>query len=603
MNNNPSQSPEELAQYHGWDGQLKKLLLSLPRRALDRYILETIAYDKEGWRYILPELPPNAAVLCLDTRFGTTAAAFAETGASITVIHPCATTVRIMQHRLAASGLTNIKIMHVPPEATALPFADNSFDAFIHHDVTGLSMSNNAATSSIFAGLTTAMLKESFRLLKQDGFAYFGMKNPHGYTELKKILQRSANNDQATTHKLISLRLASHRIKQAGFRDLQRHAYLMENGLVYEIVPPTGYRSVKNSLAINEKIKQILLGKRGLKFLAPAFGLICGKNRLRACHIQGFANNLVSQKILAESDKRPCFQRYQPLPGKVFVTFGKAADSDENVIIVIPKLPNITAWRQKEITIVNEIRSLSPLLAAKLPRLYLESVYRGESYFALSEIPGITIDRRVPHIERCINNAVDFLIQFNRITARETVISDEIYTALIGALIKQVTDVYRSTAEIMGRIERQLRALVLGKSTTTVWFHGDYKLENLIFNQNNLEIAGIIDWEQSRRMGLPWLDLLYLIAYNRIMAKDTDFFGVYRHVIIGANRTPQEQSIIDTYAAAFPLANDMQQVINSLFFIHHIGCRYKYKLNLEGDRHNIFTALAEMETRLAQLTA
>lgn len=95
MSQHLGQTLEELAKIYGWDDKLIQLMHALPRAVADRYIEQAWSYDKDGWRHMLPTLAASARVLCLDARFGNTAAAFAEAGASVTVIHPCPVTVRI----------------------------------------------------------------------------------------------------------------------------------------------------------------------------------------------------------------------------------------------------------------------------------------------------------------------------------------------------------------------------------------------------------------------------------------------------------------------------------------------------------------------------
>jgi aminoglycoside phosphotransferase (APT) family kinase protein len=126
-------------------------------------------------------------------------------------------------------------------------------------------------------------------------------------------------------------------------------------------------------------------------------------------------------------------------------------------------------------------------------------------------------------------------------------------------------------------------------------------MENIIFDKKTLGINGIIDWEHSRQNNLPWLDLMYLVAYNRIVSEDLDFFDAYREVIFPENHTDHEKSVIAAYAGAFPVTPDTKTVLSCLFLLHHIGFRYIYIMSREGDRRNIFSALDDIEKRLARL--
>jgi aminoglycoside phosphotransferase (APT) family kinase protein/SAM-dependent methyltransferase len=603
MSRHPDQTLENLAKHYGWDDELIRLLGTLPRAASNRYIEQAWSYDQDGWRHILPPLPPSASVLCLDARFGNTAAAFAEAGFSVTVVHPCPVTVRIIRYRLTSVNLPNVQVIHIPAESARLPFPDERFDAFVHHDVVATLLANPATASSPCALLSSALFDEIFRVLKSGGFAHFGAKNPWGYSRLLQRL-RCPLGSLSGSSRLAPLwrlkRLAVH----SGFRNLHVYPYMVENDRVVEVIAPSGYQSTKNSLAVNEKFKQSVLGKTGAKYLAPAYGLVCAKDRDLDRPLQKFIKDLASRKILSEPrEDDPGFRRYLALPGKAIVTLGKAADGEGNVIIVIPKVARVLAWRRKEIGIVNEVRALSPFLAARLPRLYTECCVDGETYFAISEIPGMTVDSHVRHLERLTLNAVDFLIRFNQITARAIIVDDVAFENLFGAIVRQVITTYPETRPIVERIEVHLRRIVHGRNMVTVWLHGDYKMENIIFDKETLGINGIIDWEHSRRNNLPWLDLMYLVTYNRIVSENLDFFEAYREVIFPENHSDHEKSVIAAYAGAFPVTPDMKTVLSCLFFLHHIGFRYIYIMSREGDRRNIFSALDDIEKRLARLIA
>jgi SAM-dependent methyltransferase len=595
------QPTEELARYYGWDEDLSRLLLCLPRPVVDQYIQITTSYESDGWHYILPELPSPASVVCLDARYGATAAVFAERGASVTVIHPCATTARIIERRLAWRGISGVVVIHVPPEAASLPFEDASFDAYIHHDVEGTLGIDRVAAKSPFARITATLLNEVHRLLRSNGFAYFGIKNPHSYREWQRVVRRRSTEKRAPGFPT-SIGRAKRLIKQAGFRDAVVYPYLVERGRVNEIVPSTGYRSVKNSFLATEKLKQILFGRIGSRHFAPAYGLMCAKGPQPAMQIQAFADDLVARGIMMKDCQQARFRRYVCLQGKVFVSLGKAVGSDENIMIVIPKTLKVEEQRKREIEIVNQVRALSPSFGSKVPRLYLELACRGEAYFALSEIVGITVDRRGPYLERLTRNAVEFLIRFNEITAHQATISPEAYSGHIGSIPKQVAERYPETRESAERIDGCLRATLVGKSLVNVWFHGDYKLENLIFERTTLDIASIIDWEYSLPIGLPWLDLFYLITYNRFMTETRSFFDIYRDVVLDETYSESERSLMGAYAEAMPVTEPMKFALAALFFLHHIGFRYQYDMRMAGDRDAILTILDELERRLANLT-
>lgn len=597
---NADRSLEELARYYSWDAALSELLRPLPRRLIERFVAESFYYDRDGWQYILPKLPPSGRVLCLDARFGYTAAVLAESDADVTVIHPSAGIVDLIRYRLAAREIRDVQVICVPETVSQLPFEAGSFDAFICHDVAGtLSATGNAGPLGYPVAILAAELQ---RVLKPGGFAYFGLKNRYSYRQVRDLMRQPWSADRQPDS--VQARRFAQVLLQAGFRRQQGYSFMVEKGLVNEVLPSAGYRSAKNSLLASEKLKEILLGETGSRHFAPAFGLVCARDTLPPSRVQELAKHLEAQQVLRKPPGDPAgFFRYLPIPGKIFVTFDGAADGNENIIAVIPQFTNIASWRRNEIGIVNEVRALSPFLASRVPRLYFEGSWGGETYFAMSEICGFTVDRYVRQLQRLTRNAADFLIRFNQITAREHVIDEDRYDSLIGGLVADTAKAYPEVRELLGKIERRLRKNVLGKSLRLVWFHGDYKLENLIIDRASLDIAGIIDWEQSRREFFPWLDMFFLLIYNRVMVEDRNFFSIYHEVVLAGNFTQPEAFLLETYAAAVPVSQEWKEVLMSVLFIHHICCRYKYNMTVEGDRNGITCGLEEIDRRLARLTS
>src|SRR5205085_2711913 len=63
-----------------------------------------------------------------------------------------------------------------------------------------------------------------------------------------------------------------------------------------------------------------------------------------------------------------------------------------------------------------------------------------------------------------------------------------------------------------------------GMELPVVWLHGDFKVENLVVDARTSRLSGVIDWEHSEPEGLPFLDLWYLLFYNRAIRGGVHFF-------------------------------------------------------------------------------
>jgi SAM-dependent methyltransferase len=584
---------EELSLLYGWDEVLTALASSLDRTELAHFISSLASTDQDGWTFLLPNLPADAAVLCFDARFGTTAIAISEWAGEVTVVHPCKTTVDIIEYRLRQSGITNVRVLHASPESDSLPFDDAQFDAVIHHDVTGFLPRNPPSANWAFATASPHATVEVGRVLRDGGFLYYGVRNPLGYSAWKNLLRgrwRDFFTPPATGYRLQSIRRA---LSRSGFKSINTHPYLLTQEHVCEVLPEDGYKSSKNSLLFRETLKELLLGRFGARILAPAYGFIASKGTRPLTVIDKLAGVLIENRLLAANARSQVnFLRYIVLPGKAFITLGQRLRSPGNIVAVLPRYPRFIDGRRKELTIVDDLKSAAPQVGRLLPAEYKELSLSGRPIFAMSEIQGITVDRAMPAVTALTRNALDFLVGFHKSTSRSICVDENSYARLFGVIIDQARAGYPGLSPNIDRLDGLIRKAVLGETIITCWLHGDFKLENLIFDSSSLSITGVIDWEHSRKEGLPWLDFLYLIAYNRITKDEADFFSVFQNNLLNQRLTGFESSLLRTYTDAIPIKPSLRPTLLAMFFLHHIAFRYKYNMSKATDRNKLLTSLA-----------
>lgn len=575
----------------GGSGIADSLLARLPASVADRLFLESRYYDGDGWRYLLPELAPGAVVVCLDARLGTTTATLARHHGAAISVHPDADLLGVMQQRLRSMKVPGVSYVRVPPGALRLPFASDSVDAVILHDIGGVLVGDERSDGRV--KFNRATLAEVRRVLKPHGFAYFGLSNRFGYQRLlRRRLSPGAGDGNGPTR--ISPVHAQSLARSAGFAALRLHPYAVENGLVCEVLQRHGYRSHKNSFTRSERFKERLLGRHGARFLAPAFGLVCFRDEPLPSRCELIAGHLARSGLLA--DGVPDVRRYLPLPGKIVLSLGPESPATARRIVVLPLQPKYVEWRRREIEVIRALRRLPSPVSTRFPAVYEEFSYGNETGFVLSEIPGITVDRHVPRIAEANAHALDFLIEFHRLTARRTPVDDRLYGTLCGYILDNLRRTYTDLGAQIARMDRLLQARLLHRPLTVVWLHGDYKLENLIIDPGTLSVNGVIDWELSREEGLPLLDPLYLLTYDRMMRDGSDFLSVYRNVIQPGRLDAGEQAMLARYLQAIALSEDVQQVLRALFFLHHIGCRYVYDRR-DAHSRSLFVELLERTER------
>lgn len=576
-------------------------LAACPQSVIDRYRHETIGcYDWDGWRYILPDLAANARLLCIDTRYGTTAIALAQLGARVGVAHHDKVTLDLIRERAAQHGCAITESTCLDPGAPRLPYADAALDGVVIHDIYDDSYRDNPQVPANFSFSSPAFLRELWRVVKDDGFVYLGVRNALGYdqtyTWIKCILTGKSG---AMPRGLVPARL-HRRLRRAGFESVRLEPYTMLNGVVHEVVPKGGYHSTHNSFVRTERFKEGLLGAHGRLLFAPAYGAVAIKGPPRASLLDRVGEQLADTGYRVRPAHEPSgFLRYLALPGKAIISFGVRRGAPDNVVTVIPFTQDIIESRRREMREIGELRRNVPAIAGLLPKIYAETSFRQRSCFVISEIAGTTIDRDVAQLGSITTRAAELLARMTEQTLRWPEQKERVHDTEIGYIFNAFACRYPSLAAGTTAFIDPLRAQLSAHACPTVRLHGDYKIENLILDPETLEIRGIIDWEHSRPDSFPLIDVLYLIAYNRIMIEKRDFLSIYLDTILPRRFTVDEHRLVDTFCQQARLSETLRDTLTRVFFLHHAACRYRFNLGNIDSRALLDRCLAEIQSFLA----
>lgn len=585
------------------DADIPPALAACPQSVIDRYRHETIGcYDWDGWRFILPDLPANAHLLCIDTRYGTTALALAQLGAQVSLAHHDAVTLGLIRERAAQHGCAIMESTCLDADEPLLPYADATLDGVVIHDINNKnSYRDNPRVPANFSFTSPAFLRELWRIVKNDGFVYLGVRNALGYDQLqtwtKCIL--TGKFGAATPQGFVPARL-HRRLRRAGFGSVRLEPYTMLNGVVHEIIPASGYHSTHNSFARTERFKESLLGAIGRRLLAPAYGAVALKGPPRATLLDRLGEQLANTGYRVRPETEPSgFLRYLALPGKAIVSFGARRDAPDNVVTVIPFTPVIIESRRREMQEIAELRKNVPAISPLLPAIYAETSFCQRSCFVISEIAGTTVDRNVPQLESITERAAELLGRMTEQTLHWPKPADQVHDVELQYIFKAFANRYPSLAAGTEAFVDPLRAQLSKHACPAVRLHGDYKIENLILDPKTLEIRGVIDWEHSRPDSFPLIDILYLIVYNRIMVEKRDFLSIYLDTVLPGRFTVNEQRLVDTFCQQARLNAPLRDTLARLFFLHHAACRYRFNLGNIDSRSRIDRCLAEIQSFLA----
>ena len=118
----------------------------------------------------------------------------------------------------------------------------------------------------------------------------------------------------------------------------------------------------------------------------------------------------------------------------------------------------------------------------------------------------------------------------------------------------------------------------MGKPFVTVWQHGDYKIENILFDTSKWQIKGVIDWDMANEKGLPLLDVFYLMGYKASLLSRERITDIFKERFIKLKFHPQEKEIINKYLQALKLSDEFIKPLLIMFWMHHIVERYQQKI-------------------------
>lgn len=486
--------------------------------------------------------------------------------------------LQVVRKRLGNRDLAKISYIKASEDIISLPFPDEYFDGFIFS-----SLDQSLLPQAVFAApnnLSTLHLffSEVYRVLKKDGFIYFYVENKYGYDKLASLFLRKRTSSKCYTRfggHIFSFGKLKRAAYKAGFERIKSYKLITEEGIVREIVLEQAYKPSKNSFLFKEKIKQLIFGGLVSNFLVPSLALLCFKGQPGPNYLDELIRDLIKKGILS-NDRGKAFvvKRYLILPGKVILSIGQVQQPYGNYIVVLPFVDSALDRLRHEARILQLLHQSCLHVLSLVPKFFLEDQFYGQAYFVQQEMPGTSIDAPVFLLDQITWRALQILINFHRETLQEAILTEDLFNVLFSNPLHRVVQKIGTKAVLsIDGIDAMLRATLVGKPFKTVWMHGDFKIENLMIDPKSLEINGIIDWDLSRETGIPFLDLLYLLAYNRVIREGKSIEQILLDYIIPDKWSRFEITAQEEYFRSLNIDIHFAKLLTFMFWIYHIAYR------------------------------
>ncbi len=532
--------------------------------------------DAPGWHVILNG-NPTGDVLCVDFARSYPSAFFRRMGLDVHAIDLSA------PHQVAPAPGECQRLCQYLESKWLLPKGEACIGAFIVHDFDGVLLSiGNENHLNQLLGLVN-------RLLRPGGYCYLGFRNGASLSGLGPLFR---SNKRFRPGEVCDL------FANAGFAGtmLRLHPFLLSDDRVFEILSSEGYTSVKNSVLWRERLKEWCYGKSGARRWSPAYGLVASKEYVAPSVIDHLAEVLQSLPVVAPA--RLEMKKCQLLWRKAIISYGVKEEKYGRLVIVLTDDRQAIARREVEAATLNELTLRLPDLRGKLPQVVSSGNFDTFRYFVLTELPGMTIDRTCPGTQIATRNAVKFLSDFHLATIERNADPSPIRVKQFDALFQHAIDRYPALIAEFQSLLSLVKNRAAGIAWQTVWQHGDYKLENVILNPQTMAVVGVIDWELSAKQGLPFLDLLYLIVYNRSIRQSMRISDVYRAAILSWNFNSEEQGLLYEYQKNVGIDATDPLLWATLYLVHDVGIRFTFNIASPDEHNRLKVLLAETMTAL-----
>jgi len=349
--------------------------------------------------------------------------------------------------------------------------------------------------------------------------------------------------------------------------------YYMQSihGKINEVFYHKKYRSVKNPFLLTEKIKKHIFSPQALRFFSSNILDITIKGgNIHKSVIDNVIALVRKETGIVFSDILKC----TVIPYKVLVSVKSCVGKNYIFLLLRGADRNIRANRELEmLNYLNDTYlNLSPFLSKSVTC----GIYKNIEYIVYHKISGVSIDAMFNRYALAERSAFNMLLHIGKISRQKVVFDAKLFDDITGTWFDRLDNIDPSSDKFekyLAMLNSALSSYLQGKSCELVLYHGDYKIENLIFNMTDYSINGIIDWDLSEKHHMPGMDLFYLIIYSRRIKNRTSFIEECEKIFLKNGFNNHEKSMLDEYCKCFSISGDMLSVISIFFIIHHFSCR------------------------------
>lgn len=483
----------------------------------------TMAVDQMYW---FPRFQPPVArdqiAIVVDDNFGNLAARLAPDYGLVLCLHASREYLERARRHVAREGVTNVAFVCVDLGAS-LPLPEACASALF---VCRSSVMLKAQGSSANTG---ELLQQLLPCLKQDAILAIADNNRSSYKFLFGL--RNPPRQRA------SLMGVSKLLARAGFT---LDKYVMRADYTAHFDPSPELARL-DSVADAEpmkisrvaRLRQEVLGSYLMTFSWPSFMIFAQRGESMPTRFE--------QMVVDEGLRQRCGWKESDelvlkrlIAGNMGVTIAIAGIVGQSERDVVMRLPRSEAGYRSASTNGSVLRALadSPF-SDYSPALLASGTWRGQDYFIEQRKPGREIGFRGELADKMMREACLHFTRLQAEGATRVEVDEALYNQLVGRYLDSLARYCTGqTGRLLGRIDAALRARLIGQRLMVVRKHGDFKLGNILYDEQG-ELSALIDWDSSVAEGLPLADFYTLATYNqKDEARVNNFLSLNRSVSV-----------------------------------------------------------------------
>ncbi|MBU1074070.1 methyltransferase domain-containing protein, partial [bacterium] len=464
-------------------------------------VAELVDESRAAWQWLLGGRR-RGHILHLSGGWNAGAMALARVWEKVTVLEASATSLRVLERRIAEEGFRNVEMITGDCDGR-LPCADAVFDAVCWTAAPGRRVPCSAPDGAFALG---PLLREAARVLKPDGELLLGLPNRWR----RSSLLRKGEPPLYTLHNV------ERTLRRAGFNVHSVHAHESEyeqERFFVDLADVSAIRAFQEQHPGRGRHLPACFYRR----LAPQYAVVAGTGPAEPPWLRDALQSV--RRHLGIQDRAwtvspPAVQR----KGKLVSVLSR--DKRPAWIVKIPLRPETRAGIENARRVLSGLSAhlaaddiLTDLLPGNLTRLdfegmplYVESVCRGKSWAGHR--------KRLPHVQD--TDLQEVLVRLLQLDADDLGLPDA-----SGALSRKLVHLSGLLAlhapeliDVMAAVGEKLDAA--GRGRPWKLRKGDMTLSNIFLDGGR--ISGLIDWDESEASRLPlaaYADLLFSWLWQR----------------------------------------------------------------------------------------